>query len=144
MNPRSQSFIQRQFKSPTSLRERRILCVDDDVTGAELRGESLTEYGYSVTLYHCPFQALCCDLSAFDLAILDFKMPGMNGRQLLLRMRAMGARFPIVLLSGCVDALTRDDRILFARCFDKGLPITTLLQAIAEFLDPNQIPDFGT
>jgi CheY-like chemotaxis protein len=33
----------------------------------------------------------------FNLAIVDFEMPGLDGRELLLRMRALGARFPIVL-----------------------------------------------
>jgi hypothetical protein len=58
-------------------------------------------------------------------------------------MRALGARFPIVLLTGCLDALSHDDCVLFSRCIDKGRPISYLLETIAEFLDPNQSPDFG-
>jgi CheY-like chemotaxis protein len=121
----------------------RILCVDDEVTGTTLRGEILKEHGYSVVLYHCPLAALCCDLSMFDLAVLDFQMPELNGRELFLRMRALGARFPIVLLSGCIDALSWEDRVLFARCLDKSMPVQCLLQTIAEFLDPTQVPDYG-
>ena len=120
-----------------------ILCVDDDVAGTRLRGEILKEHGYSVTLYHCPLSALCCNLSLFDLAVLDFQMPGLNGRELLLRMRALGARFPIVLLTGCVDVLSYEDRVLFSRCLDKSLPIQNLLDTITQFLDPNQVPDFA-
>ena len=56
----------------------------------------------------------------------------------------IGARFPIVLLTGCVDALSYEDRVLFARCLDKSRPIEYHLETIAEFLDPNQIPDFET
>jgi CheY-like chemotaxis protein len=87
--------------------------------------------------------ALRCDLSLFDLAIVDFQMPGLNGRELLLRMRALGARFPVVLLTGAVDALSHENRILFARCIDKGGSVQHLLDIIADFIDPNQIPDFG-
>jgi CheY-like chemotaxis protein len=119
----------------------RILCVDDEIIGTTVRGEILKEQGYSVVLYHCPLAVLRCDLSAFDLAILDFQMPGLNGRELFLRMRASGARFPIVLLTGCMEALSYEDRVLFARCLDKGMPIQHLLETITEFLDPNQVPD---
>ncbi|WP_433966545.1 hypothetical protein [Tunturiibacter gelidiferens] len=48
-----------------------------------------------------------------------------------------------MLLTGCVDALSCDDRALFARCIDKAQHIKSLLYTIADFLDPNQIPDYG-
>jgi CheY-like chemotaxis protein len=135
----------KQIKTSAALiRKRRILCVDDDIVGTTLRGEILEGHGYTVVLYHCPLATLRCDLSMFDLAVLDFQMPGLNGRELCLRMRALGARFPIVLLTGCVDALSCEDRVLFARCLEKSRPIECLLETIADFLDPNQIPDFAT
>jgi CheY-like chemotaxis protein len=86
---------------------------------------------------------LRCDLSTFDLAILDFDMPGMNGRDLLLRMRALHARFPILLLSACASTLCPEDCVLFSKCLDKGEPVRHLLDVIAAFLDPNEIPDLG-
>jgi len=122
--------------------KQRILCVDDEIAGTRLRGKVLEQHGYSVTLYHFPLAVLSCDLSKFDLAILDFQMPELTGRELLLRMRALGARFPILLLAGCVEALSYEDRVLFARCIDKAEHIKSLLDTIAEFLVPNQIPDF--
>lgn len=125
------------------IRKQHILCVDDEIVSTRLRGEVLEEHGYLVTLYHCPLAVLGLDLSKFDLAIFDFQMPGLNGRELLLRMRALGARFPIVLLTGCVDALSYEERGLFARCIDKSEHIQSLLNTIAEFLDPNEPPDFG-
>ena len=124
-------------------RQQRILCVDDEPVSTRLRCEVLEKHGYSVTIYHRPLDVLRCDFSSFDIAILDFQMPELNGRELLLRLRALGARFPIVLLTGCVDALSYEDRVLFARCIDKAEPVTSLLDTIAEFLDPNQMPDFG-
>ena len=60
--------------------QKRILCVDDNVVELTLRGKILESQGYSVVLLRCPRQALRCDLSAFDLAVLDFDMPGLNGR----------------------------------------------------------------
>jgi CheY-like chemotaxis protein len=130
--------------SPAQSRKHRILCVDDEIAGTRIRGEILEEHGYSVVLYHYPLAVLQSELSLFDLAVLDFQMPGLSGRDLLLRMRALGARFPVVLLTAAVDDLSCADRVLFARCIDKGRPIEHLLETIAEFLDPNQTPDYGT
>ena len=103
----------------TSIKHR-ILCVDDEIIGTRMRGEVLKEHGYSVVLYHCPLAALRCDLTIFDLAVLDFQMPGLNGRELFLRMRALGARFPIVLLTGCLDALSYYARNLFRGALTKA------------------------
>ena len=130
--------------SPTPVHKRRILCVDDDVLGTTMRAEILEEGGYSVVVFHSPLEATRCDLSTFSLAILDFEMPGLNGRELLLRIRAMGARFPIVLLTGCLEGLSRADCVLFSRCIDKSMPIHYLLDTIEEFLDPNPGPDYGS
>jgi CheY-like chemotaxis protein len=123
--------------------QKRILCVDDNVVELTLRGRILESQGYSVVLLSCPIQALRCDLSAFDLAVLDFDMPGLNGRDLFLRMRALHARFPILLLSACASTLCPEDCVLFSRCINKGEPVRHLLDVIAAFLDPNEIPDFG-
>jgi CheY-like chemotaxis protein len=120
----------------------RILCVDDEIASTRVRGEILKEHGYSVVLHHCPLAVLCCDLSVFDLAVLDFQMPGLDGGELLLRMRSLGARFPIVLLTGCLDELSHEDQALFSRCVDKNMPMQRLLETIAQFLDPNQVPDY--
>jgi CheY-like chemotaxis protein len=128
---------------PVQLHKHRILCVDDEIPGTRMRGEILREHGYSVVLYHCPLAVLHCDLSMFDLAILDFEMPGLNGRELFMRMRSLGARFPIVLLTGRLEALSHEDARLFARCIDKGMPIHFLLNTLVEFLEPNQVPDYG-
>lgn len=129
---------------PVEIKGHRILCVDDEIVGTQILGETLKERGYEVVLCHCPFAALRCDLSGFELAILDFQMPGLNGRELLLRWRALGARFPVVLLTVCLAALSHEDCVLFARCFDKNMPVQSLLETIAEFLDPSQPPDYGT
>ena len=121
-----------------------ILFVDDDTVGLRVRGEFFEELGNSVVLCDSPEAALNCDLSTFDLGVLDFHMPGLNGRELLLHMRAAGARFPIILLTGYLDGLERENRVLFARCIDKAEPTQRLLDCIVELLDPNQLPDYGT
>ena len=127
-------------QSPQSLRKHRILCVDDDLVGLEVRATLLEDEGYSVTAVSCPLMALEYDVSKFHLAILDFAMPGLNGFQLLLRLRAAHACFPIVLLSGMARDLPNDVRILFSSCHDKGEPIHLLLNTVRFYLTPIRDP----
>ena len=84
----------------TSSAGHRILCVDDDLVCLQLRQTLLESNGYAVIISDGPFEALKQDFDAVDLAFVDYDMPEMNGRELLLRMRASNATFPIVLLSG--------------------------------------------
>ena len=74
---------------------------------------------------------------------LDFEMPELNGRELLLRLRELGARFPTVLLTGRLEELSHEDRVLFARCLDKDMPSSRLLDVVAELLDQDTVPDYG-
>jgi CheY-like chemotaxis protein len=116
-----------------------ILCVDDEHIGLGVRTALLEDEGYYVTAVSCPLMALEHDVSQFHLAILDFDMPGLNGFQLLLRLRAKHASFPIVLLSGMSRELPNDIRAMFSSCVDKGEPIHILLNTIRSYLTP--IPD---
>jgi CheY-like chemotaxis protein len=111
-----------------------ILCVDDDLVGLNTRTVVLEREGYSVTSISCPLRALEQDLTKFQLAVVDFEMPALNGYELLLRLRAAHASFPILLLSGMSWDLPKDMRKLFASCLDKGAPIHLLLDTVRCFL----------
>jgi CheY-like chemotaxis protein len=124
-----------------SFAQKRILCVDDNVPSLLLRGKILELQGYIVVLLSCPMQVLSYDLSTVDLAVLDFDMPGMNGKDLLLRMRALRARFPILLLSGSGNTVPPESRVLFSKCLDKGDPVRHLLDCIAGFLQGFKCPE---
>jgi CheY-like chemotaxis protein len=122
-----------------SLRQFRILCVDDDLICLNTRASVLEAVGYLVTAVSRPLTALEYDLSKFDLAIVDFDMPELNGFQLLLHLRAAHAAFPIVLLSGLSKDLPHDTRRVFSCCLDKGEPVQHLLNTVSSYL--TAIPD---
>jgi CheY-like chemotaxis protein len=124
---------------PKSPRKYCILCVDDDHIGLRLRSALLEEEGYFVTAVSCPLMALEYDVSKFHFAVLDFAMPVLNGFQLLLRLRAAGASFPIVLLSAMSRDLPNDMRIVFSSYLDKGEPVHLLLKTVRSYL--TSIPD---
>jgi CheY-like chemotaxis protein len=94
-----------------------------------------------VTISDQPCEALKKDFDAVDIAFIDYDMPEMNGRELLLRMRASKATFPIVLLSGQAYTLPVEVRVLFSACIDKGSPVREMLEIIERFRKQANVPD---
>jgi CheY-like chemotaxis protein len=92
-----------------------------------------------VTAVSCPMRALEFDVTEFHLAVLDFAMPALDGVQLLLRLRAAQASFPIVLLSGMSRDVPDNMRRVFSSCLDKGEPSDLLLNTVRSYL--TAIPD---
>jgi CheY-like chemotaxis protein len=80
--------------SPTNLAPARILLVDDNPNGLSARKSVLEELGAAITT-----------AAAFDLVVTDYKMPRMNGIELIARLRKQSPAVPIILISGFVDSL---------------------------------------
>lgn len=79
---------------------RRILVVDDEENVRELYREELAEEGYEVELAADGAEAIAkFEASLPDLVTLDVKMPGMDGIEVLRRMRERNPSVPIVLLT---------------------------------------------
>jgi sigma-B regulation protein RsbU (phosphoserine phosphatase) len=95
----------------------RILVVDDNVFNREILSRHLERQGHSVRVAADGLSALeLLRSESFDVAIIDVMMPGMNGYQLLERMRAEEALTrvrPIVISS-------LDDTQTIARCIQLG------------------------
>ena len=83
-----------------SAREARILIVDDDEDITELLQRTLKRVGYIVTSYNSPFKAIEEFRSGkFDLALLDIRMPGMNGFELLKGIKKLDANLKCCFLT---------------------------------------------
>jgi len=84
----------------------RILIVDDNANGLSARKCVLEELGHRLTEASSGADAL--ELFApqkFDLVITDYRMPRMNGIELIDHLREQAPDLPIILISGFVDAL---------------------------------------
>jgi CheY-like chemotaxis protein len=93
-------------KSPLSPIHARILLVDDNANGLAARRSVLEELGYKIVTATCGGDALEEFGSAkFDLVVTDYKMPRMDGLELIGRLRKQSPDLPIVLISGYVDTL---------------------------------------
>jgi CheY-like chemotaxis protein len=84
----------------------RILLVDDNKLGLIARKAVLEELGHRITIAHEGAEALeQFARDRFDLLITDFKMPRMNGLELIRRVRELNSSLPIILISGYAEAL---------------------------------------
>ena len=119
----------------------RVLCVDDDGIGLQVRGEVLRQHDYIVTLEQFSMQTLTRNVLAFDLEIVDYQMPGMNDIELLYAMRARHAAYPIIFLSGALATVAKSHQRLFYRCLDKAQPVESLPSVISSYLTANVLPD---
>ncbi len=79
---------------------KRILVVDDEENICELYRDELVEEGYEVELARDGLEALRkFDSFRPDLVTLDVKMPGLDGLEVLRRIREKNASVPVLLLT---------------------------------------------
>lgn len=91
---------------------RRYLVVDDNQAFAENLSEILCDTGASVDVATCGDQGLeLARRHKYDALVTDMRMPGMNGAELLARVRELDPGLPAVLLS----AYSQDDLLRLAK-----------------------------
>ncbi|MGE5645165.1 MAG: response regulator [Acidobacteriota bacterium] len=89
-----------------SLPAARILLVDDNKLGLIARKALLEDLGYRITTALEGQEAFeRFGREKFDLVITDYKMPRMNGLELIAKIREKAGDVPIILISGYAEAL---------------------------------------
>ena len=84
----------------------RLVLVDDDPVFLRLLAANLEAGGYATAGYSDPRAGLAALLrDRPDGCILDWDMPGMDGLDLLRRLRAAGADWPVLFLTGHSTAM---------------------------------------
>lgn len=79
----------------------RLLLVDDDAVLRRVLSREVGELGFDVCACPDGASALAAhEERAADVALIDLRMPGMSGRELLDELRARDAALPIVVLTG--------------------------------------------
>jgi CheY-like chemotaxis protein len=118
----------------------RVLLVDDNRDGLSARKALLEEQGFiTATAMNGEeaFEAL--SKTTFDLMVTDFRMPKMNGIELIQCVRPLHPALRIIMLSGFVEALGLDERSTGADIvIAKGAnEISHLLRSVARLLARN-------
>ena len=84
----------------------RILMVDDNKSGLAARKAVLEEFGHRVATAANAEEALgLFSPGKFDLLVTDFRMPKMDGVELIRRIRAIEPGIPAIILSGFVESV---------------------------------------
>lgn len=109
---------------------RRIVIVEDDksVLGVVVRVTKLAAPNAEIATVANGRDALAQIASAgADLVITDFQMPGMDGDEMVRRMRAQHLETPVIMVSGSPDARSAGEsaginRFVYKTDVFKGLP----------------------
>ncbi|MBN1687532.1 MAG: response regulator [Candidatus Omnitrophica bacterium] len=120
------------------MNEKKILVVDDDKDFAQLLRHDLTQKGYQVEEAYDGEEGLKrIHEDPPDLVILDVRMPGLTGEQLVHEIHRIREGLPIIVVSAFLGN-TRDRENLMKKgvrkVIDKKSDQEDLLAAIAEIL----------
>jgi len=104
-----------------------VFYVDDNLKSSRLLTSVLEECGFRVITAHDPVEALGrCRRTSFDLALLDYDMPGMTGSQLAQEIKFLVPDAPVVLISGYA-ALPATELLFVDAHFGFGTALDDLL-----------------
>ncbi len=121
--------------APRAAGEGRVLFVDDDPAVVQTTSGMLVHLGYTVSAHTRPEEAWTEFLGnpgGFDLVISDLTMPGLNGLQLLARIRSARRAQSCVLSSGFFsEAESREALALGLVLLPKPLSYDSLGKAVA-------------
>ena len=116
-----------------------VLIVDDEPNVRRVLGTLLEQAGFAATRAASGDQALDLVRSLDpDLVITDLKMPGMDGLELLRRLRASFPEIPVVMLTAhgtvanAVEAMKRGAHDFLTKPFDKQEVVDLVGKALAQ------------
>lgn len=92
-----------------------ILVVEDEAPMRELLRQGLEEENHTITLAGDGLEAVhSAETYAFDAIVLDIAMPGIDGVEVVQRLRLAGRDTPVLILTA------RDDTVEVVRALDAG------------------------
>ena len=115
----------------------RTLLVDDNVSGSTARKTVLEELGHKISVSSSGADALeQFSKQKYDLVVTDYKMPRMDGLELIVKLREEDPGIPIVLVSGFVDTLGMNEASTGADAViqKSANEVTHLVRAVSRLL----------
>lgn len=131
---------------PTPIANANILLVDDNRDGLIVRRSLLEELGCCVRTACDGEEGLgLYQTCAFDVVVTDYRMPGMDGKELIQRIRQLNPTARIILLSGFVDPLglteeaTGADAVI-AKSFKEAVHLVSAVRRLLTRATPRKPP----
>lgn len=128
-----------QAPAATELTGTRILCVDDSEINLKIMIRPLQRAGADIERALSGDEALALALARdFDVVLTDISMPGMDGEELLSRLKQSHPQLPIVAVTGNVypEDVERYLSNGFAAVLPKPVDPDTLLRTVSATLQP--------
>ncbi|HEX4948871.1 MAG TPA: response regulator [Blastocatellia bacterium] len=129
--------------TPAQLQEKRVLIVDDNATNRQILTLQTKSWGMRCVAVASGAEALALlqQKETFDLALLDYHMPEMDGIMLAKELRQRATDLPLVMLSSGMLTQRRlsDERgDLFAKFLSKPIKPSQLFDRLLELFDEQQ------
>lgn len=117
---------------PPSIVAKTVLVVEDDAAVRNALQFALELEGFRVVLYDSGASLLADALPTHGCLVIDYHMPGMNGLDLIERLRARQVALPAIVISGRVDATLRRraTQLGVVRVLEKPLSDAALVDSI--------------
>lgn len=113
----------------------RLLIVDDDEDNLNLFTAILENFQFTVKPYSDPVAALVeFKPNYFDLVILDYLMPSLNGIELYKKMREIDKSVKVMILTASHEQIKNNENGLDFKIVRKPVSITRLMQEIDSLL----------
>ncbi len=141
------------------LRDKRVLIVDDNATNRRILGLQTKAWGMNPTETHSPVKALelirrgleaardeQSRAGLFDLALLDYQMPEMNGQMLATEIRRLEESFelaspiPLVLVSSVRQQELERELVIFREFLYKPLKASQLYNVMVNIFGEDECP----
>jgi DNA-binding NtrC family response regulator len=116
----------------------RILIVDDEADTCENLSDILTDLGYQVDTANDGFAALeLVKKNAYDVALLDLRMPGMDGSELYRKIREISAETVAIVVTAYATGETAKSVLASGawKIVPKPVNIGNLLNFVSQALD---------
>jgi CheY-like chemotaxis protein len=116
-----------------------VFYVDDNPKARRLLAGVMRSCGFDVVSAGDPIDAVSrAKKGSFDLALLDYQMPGLSGSELAQKIKCFNPNLPIVLISG-FSFLPPDELLFVDAHIGRGATLDELLETMRLLIHGNRV-----